>query len=91
MADTIYDVLVEILDETFHVEPEMTHTEVTLADMAFDSLDVAELAAIVQDRFGVKVTGRDVGKGTTLREVVAVIHAGLDAQRTSATTASSSR
>ncbi|MFE2547361.1 acyl carrier protein [Streptomyces sp. NPDC059355] len=78
MAGTVYDALVGILDETFQVEPEMIRADATLADMDLDSLAAAELAAIVQDRFGVKVTGQEVGKGSTLRDVAAVIDGRID-------------
>ncbi|MFF2786278.1 acyl carrier protein [Streptomyces sp. NPDC058049] len=84
MAGTVYDTLVDILDETFHVEPETIRDDATLAEMELDSLAVAELSAIVQERFGVKVTGHDVGKGSTLREVAAVIDGRIDTQKASA-------
>ncbi|MER6199144.1 acyl carrier protein [Streptomyces sp. NPDC001586] len=70
---TVYDALLGILDETFRVEPEMIRADATLDEMELDSLAVAELAAIIQEQFGVKVSGRDVGKGTTLDELAALI------------------
>ncbi|MGW5852605.1 acyl carrier protein [Streptomyces sp. NPDC055254] len=87
MAGTVYDALVGILDETFQVEPELIQAEATLAGMGLDSLAVAELAAVVEDEFGVEVTGQEVGKGATLREVVAVIDAGIDVRRAPAAAA----
>ncbi|MFD9435762.1 acyl carrier protein [Streptomyces sp. NPDC060002] len=81
MAGTVYDTLVGILDETFQVEPETIRADATLADMELDSLAVAELAAIVQERFGVKVTGQDVAKGSTLGELAAMIAGRIDAQK----------
>lgn len=75
MVGTVYDALVGILDETFRVEPEMIRADATLDELELDSLAVAELAAILQEQFEVKVTGRDVGKGTTLGEVAALIDA----------------
>ncbi|MCM2422694.1 acyl carrier protein [Streptomyces sp. RKAG293] len=83
----VYDTLVGILDETFQVEPEMIRADATLADMELDSLDVAELAAILEDRFGAKVTGRNMGKGSTLREVAEVIDGGIDGERASVASA----
>lgn len=88
MTSPVYDTLVDILDKTFQVEPEMVRADATLDDMELDSLAVAELAAIVQDRFGVKVTSQNVGKSSTLCEVVAVIDGRIDVQRVSAAAAS---
>ncbi|WP_078626426.1 acyl carrier protein [Streptomyces sp. NRRL S-241] len=73
MADAVYERLVGILDETFRVEPELIQADATLADMEFDSLAVAELAAIVQEQFGVKLGSEDVGKEATLGEVARTI------------------
>ncbi len=77
MASTVYEKLVGILDETFRVEPEMIRADATLAELELDSLAVAELAAMVQDEFGVRVSGQDVGKDSTLGEVSDAIGAKL--------------
>lgn len=79
MTGTVYERLVEILDGTFRVEVETISAEATLSALELDSLAVAELAAMVQDEFGIRVSSADVGKGSTLAEVAAVI----DARRTS--------
>ncbi|WP_030719498.1 acyl carrier protein [Streptomyces sp. NRRL S-237] len=73
MADVVYERLVGILDETFRVEPELIRFDATLADLEFDSLAVAELAAIVQEQFGVELGTKDVGKEATLGEVARII------------------
>ncbi|MEU9162242.1 acyl carrier protein [Streptomyces sp. NPDC048424] len=73
MTSTVYDTLAGILDETFQVEPEMIRPDATLADMELDSLAVAELSAIVQEQFAVRITGEDVGKGSALRELAELI------------------
>ncbi|MCX5205725.1 acyl carrier protein [Streptomyces sp. NBC_00237] len=75
MAGAVYEKLVKILDETFGVEVEMIRAEATLSALELDSLAVAELAAMVQDEFGIKMSSADVGKGSTLAEVAAVIDA----------------
>ena len=65
---TIYDGLVEL-----GTEREELSREATLEDLDVDSLDLVELAQIVEDEFGVELRGDDVKDVKTVGEVIDLV------------------
>ena len=56
-------------------ERDQVTSEAKLTDIDLDSLDLAELAQIVEERYGIKLTGTDVTGVGTVGEIVALIEA----------------
>ncbi|MBK5220407.1 MAG: acyl carrier protein [Thermoleophilia bacterium] len=65
---TIYDGLVELGTERGELS-----REATLEDLDIDSLDLVELAQIVEDEFGVELKGDDVKDVKTVGEVIDLV------------------
>jgi acyl carrier protein len=61
--------------ETFGAEREQITPEATLEALDIDSLDLAELSQIVQERFGVELKGSDVADIKTVGDAVKLIAA----------------
>jgi acyl carrier protein len=70
--EEIEQLVVESL-ETFGAERETITREATLEELAIDSLDLAELAQIVQERFGVELRGADVAGVQTVDDAIRLI------------------
>jgi Phosphopantetheine attachment site. len=65
---TIYDGLVEL-----GTERDKLSREASLEDLDIDSLDLVELAQIVEDEFGVELRGDDVKDVKTVGEVIDLV------------------
>ena len=65
---TIYDGLVELGTERGELS-----REATLEDLDIDSLDLVELAQIVEDTYGVELRGDDVKDVKTVGEVIDLV------------------
>jgi acyl carrier protein len=65
---TIYDGLVELGTERGELS-----REASLEDLDIDSLDLVELAQIVEDEFGVELRGDDVKDVKTVGEVIDLV------------------
>ena len=65
---TIYDGLVEL-----GTERDALSREATLEDLDVDSLDLVELAQIVEDEYGVELKGDDVKDVKTVGEVIDLV------------------
>ncbi|HEX6665559.1 MAG TPA: phosphopantetheine-binding protein [Solirubrobacterales bacterium] len=65
---TIYDGLVEL-----GTERDELSREASLEDLDIDSLDLVELAQIVEDEFGVELRGDDVKDVKTVGEVIDLV------------------
>ena len=65
---TIYDGLVEL-----GTEREELSREANLEDLDVDSLDLVELAQIVEDEYGVELRGDDVKDVKTVGEVIDLV------------------
>ena len=65
---TIYDGLVEL-----GTERDELSREASLEDLDVDSLDLVELAQIVEDEFGVELKGDDVKDVKTVGEVIDLV------------------
>jgi acyl carrier protein len=47
--------------------------EATLEQLDIDSLDIAELAQVVEDEYGVQITGDDAAAVTTVRDCIDLV------------------
>jgi acyl carrier protein len=65
---TIYDGLVEL-----GTERDQLSREASLEDLDVDSLDLVELAQIVEDEYGVELKGDDVKDVKTVGEVIDLV------------------
>ena len=65
---TVRDALVQ-----FGPEPEEITTDATFEQLDVDSLDLAELSQIIEDEYGVKLKGEDVGKIKTVGDAVELV------------------
>jgi acyl carrier protein len=65
---TIYDSLVEL-----GTERDQLSREATLDDLGIDSLDLVELAQIVEEDFGVELRGDDVKDVKSVGEVIDLV------------------
>jgi acyl carrier protein len=65
---TIFDGLVEL-----GTERDQLSREASLEDLDVDSLDLVELAQIVEDEFGVELKGDDVKDVKTVGEVIDLV------------------
>jgi len=65
---TIYDGLVEL-----GTERDALSREASLEDLDVDSLDLVELAQIVEDEYGVELKGDDVKDVKTVGEVIDLV------------------
>ena len=68
VEEKIYDGLVELGTERGELS-----REATLEDLDVDSLDLVELAQIVEDEFGVELRGDDVKDVKTVGEVIELV------------------
>jgi acyl carrier protein len=68
VENTIYDGLVEL-----GTERDLLSREATLESLDVDSLDLVELAQIVEDEFGVELRGDDVKDVKTVGEVIDLV------------------
>jgi acyl carrier protein len=58
---------------TFGPSPEDITREATLQDLDIDSLDLAELTQIVEEKFGVELKGADVATVVTVGDAIDLI------------------
>ena len=71
---TIQKVVFDAL-ETFGAEPTEISLDATFEALDIDSLDVAELAQIVDEKFGVEIKSSDAEKIKTVGDVVDLVAA----------------
>jgi acyl carrier protein len=72
MPVTMTDVQTTVIEalEAFGAEPDEIVREAKLKDLDVDSLDLAELSQIVEDRYGVELTGSDVERIKTVGDAI---------------------
>jgi acyl carrier protein len=70
--EQIEKVVIESL-ESFGADPEHITREATLEQLDIDSLDLAELSQIAQERFDVELTGADVAEVKTVEDAIRLI------------------
>ena len=61
--------------ESFGAEPEHITRDATLESLDIDSLDLAELSQIVEEQFGVQLTGADVTAVKTVGDAIDLVAA----------------
>lgn len=66
-----YDVVRAALTSTFRIPEDELSPDVTLERLELDSLALAELVLVLEERLGVKVDGEHATRTTTLAEVTA--------------------
>jgi acyl carrier protein len=71
-SQTVREVITDELVRLGAEREEITD-EAKLTDIDLDSLDLAELAQIIEERYGMKLTGADVGGVRTFGDVLALI------------------
>ncbi|MBA3327329.1 MAG: acyl carrier protein [Solirubrobacterales bacterium] len=59
--------------KTFGAEPGAISRDAQLADIDIDSLDLAELAQIIEDAHGVELKGADVENVKTVGDVIDIV------------------
>lgn len=70
--EQVQSVVVESL-ETFGADPEAIDRDATFESLEIDSLDLAELSQIVEDRFGIELKGSDVAGVRTVGDAIDMI------------------
>jgi acyl carrier protein len=65
---TVKDALVQ-----FGPEPDQIKRDATFEELDVDSLDLAELSQIIEDEYGVKLKGDDVGKIKTVGDAIELV------------------
>ncbi len=70
--EQIEQVVAESL-ETFGADPGQINPEATLEQLDIDSLDLAELSQIVQERFDVELKSADVAEMKTVGDAIRLI------------------
>ena len=70
--EQVEQVVVEAL-ATFGAERSQIEREATFEALDVDSLDLAELAQIVEERFGVELRGSDVANVKTVGDAITLI------------------
>lgn len=66
IANTVFDAL-----ESFGVDPSAIARDVPLSELGVDSLDLAELAQVLDDRHGVSFADADLRRIETVGDVLA--------------------
>jgi len=73
-TETVLDVVTETL-VGFGTEREQITPAATFEELDVDSLDLAELAQVVEERFGIELRGADVKDVKTIGDLVELIAA----------------
>jgi acyl carrier protein len=68
IADRVMDALVEFGEERENLSP-----QARFADLDVDSLDLVELAQIIEDEYEIEVADSDLDKVETIDDVVALV------------------
>ncbi|MGW4023013.1 acyl carrier protein [Streptomyces sp. NPDC005009] len=69
MPDT-YDAVRSVLTGSFRVPEDEIRPQRTLEQLDLDSLALTELVLVLHERFGVRISDKDLSRGTTLAQVV---------------------
>ena len=70
--EAVEKTVVEALPQ-FGVDESQITRDATFEDLDVDSLDLAELSQIIEDEYGVKLKGDDVGKIKTVGDAVDMV------------------
>ncbi|MGQ0717680.1 MAG: acyl carrier protein [Pseudonocardiales bacterium] len=69
----MYEHLKQIMERKFQVPTEDIEPEATLRDLGLDSLDLVELALVIEKEIGVRVTDDDLAQAGRLESVVDLV------------------
>lgn len=69
----MYEQLSDILTNTFQVPIELIEPTATLDDMGLDSLDLAELAVVIEKEMGVRLSDDELIEDTRIQDVAELI------------------
>jgi acyl carrier protein len=64
-----------MLVEEFDIEPDLITAEATLEDLDLDSLDLVEIAQMIEQTYGVRIKAADAEGVSDLGGVIDMIHA----------------
>ena len=59
--------------QTLGTEPDLLAPEATLAELEIDSLDLVEVAQILEDEYGVKLSSQDLQNVSSLGDVIDLV------------------
>ena len=77
--DDIYERLTRAIGEEFEIGVEaMRHEAALHADLGIDSLDMVDLAVVVERTFGVRLSKEDMVSARTLEDLAGLIRSRLD-------------
>jgi acyl carrier protein len=82
-STAVADAVLEVLRNVSRRPIEPTPASDLIADLGFDSLQVMETVAELEDRFGLSIPPEDVPATRTVAQVTAVVEALLEARRLS--------
>lgn len=80
----VEQVVQKLLVEEFDIEPNHLRPDTTMESLDLDSLDLVEIAQVVQKRYGVRIRAEDAGGVKTLGEVVDLVMVKLETARSPA-------
>ena len=80
-SPTVAEAVVEILKDVSRRPIEPTPASDLIADLGFDSLQVMETIAGLEDRFDISIPAEDVPNVRTVAQVVSSVEALLEARR----------
>jgi acyl carrier protein len=68
VEQTIVDALTRFGANTAHITPETTFEQLDV-----DSLDLVELASVIEDEYGVTIENKDVAELRTIEDTIALV------------------
>jgi acyl carrier protein len=72
-ADEVREMVVEELSQLADIEPAALTPDAMLADLDIDSLDLVELAQLIEERYGVQLEREDMKDIATFGQALEVI------------------
>ena len=72
---TVYDKIVEMLDEKFGIAADEITQESTFEELDLDSLDLVEFSMAAEDDLGVKITDDEAAELKTVGDAVRLLEA----------------
>ncbi|MGI9016899.1 MAG: acyl carrier protein [Euzebya sp.] len=72
---TVYDKIVEMLDDKFGISPDEVTAESTFEELDLDSLDLVEFSMAAEDDMGVKITDDEAAELKTVGDAVTLLEA----------------
>ena len=75
----VYDRIIEMICEQFSMDPSKLNENTSFDDMDFDSIDVVELMADIEDEFGLdEISEVELMEMHTIGDLVAYVSARVD-------------